>query len=164
MMPGAPGALATDIQEDFLDDSQTDLKKDFKPDLQKDFKKDLKSHSTAEIKLSKQEKQAIDLKRKSKKSTPAIAASAIRNNRTLTVKTRKIILQRDRCCQYKDPRTGRQCRSTYGLQIDHLTSQWAGGTHEFKNLQVLCGQHNRFKYRKEVNISSAGFAAALSAN
>lgn len=74
-------------------------------------------------------------------------------NKTLTEKTRKIILQRDVCCQYKDSKTGRQCRSTFGLQVDHRTSQWAGGNHSIENLQILCGRHNRFKYRQEASLS-----------
>jgi hypothetical protein len=70
-------------------------------------------------------------------------------NKTLTPKTRKEILARDKCCQYKDPKTGRVCESKVFRQIDHKTSQWAKGNHALINLQVLCANHNRFKYRKE---------------
>jgi hypothetical protein len=70
-------------------------------------------------------------------------------NKTLTPKTRQAILKRDKCCQYKDPKTGRKCESKFFEQIDHKTSQWAGGNHAPDNLQVLCANHNRFKYRKE---------------
>ena len=80
------------------------------------------------------------------------ASVAHRSNKTLTCKTRKFILQRDSCCQYKDPKTGRQCRSTFGLQVDHRTSQWAGGNHSLENLQTLCRTHNRFKYQKEAGL------------
>ncbi|WP_295899846.1 HNH endonuclease signature motif containing protein [uncultured Bdellovibrio sp.] len=73
-------------------------------------------------------------------------------NKTLTPKTRKLILKRDTCCQYRDPQTGKICRSTYGLQIDHKTSRWIGGSHEARNLQVLCGKHNRYKYSKEAGL------------
>lgn len=76
------------------------------------------------------------------------------DNKTLTPKTRRLILQRDACCQYRDPRTGKICQSTYGLQIDHKTSRWIGGGHEARNLQVLCGRHNRYKYFKESGIFS----------
>ncbi|MGZ3826153.1 MAG: HNH endonuclease [Bdellovibrio sp.] len=64
-----------------------------------------------------------------------------RFNKTLTPKTRKAVLSRDLCCQFKDHNTGRQCRSTYALQVDHKTSRWAGGDHSIENLQVLCFQH-----------------------
>ncbi len=80
------------------------------------------------------------------------ASVAHRHNKTLTAKTRRAILQRDSCCQYKDPRTGRQCGSTFGLQVDHRTSQWAGGSHTPENLQALCRMHNRFKYQKEAGL------------
>lgn len=81
------------------------------------------------------------------------ASESRRINKTLTIKTRKTIFHRDSCCQYKDPKTGRQCRSTFGLQIDHRTSQWAGGKNNLENLQVLCRQHNRFKYQKEAGVN-----------
>jgi hypothetical protein len=70
-------------------------------------------------------------------------------NKTLTPKTRREIIARDKCCQYKDPKTGQLCGSKYFEQVDHKTSRWAGGNHAPKNLQVLCANHNRFKYRKE---------------
>ena len=79
-----------------------------------------------------------------------------RHIKTLTVKTRKAILQRDLCCQYQDPQTKRCCGSTHALQIDHRTPQWAGGSHDPNNLQVLCGNHNRYKYQKEINLKMKG--------
>ncbi|WP_374075025.1 HNH endonuclease [Bdellovibrio bacteriovorus] len=71
------------------------------------------------------------------------------SNKTLTPKTRQMILKRDTCCQYQDPKTGRQCQSTYALQTDHKTSRWSGGKHEPQNLQALCRRHNQYKYKKE---------------
>ena len=72
-----------------------------------------------------------------------------KTNQTLTPKTKIEILKRDQCCQFKDPKTGKICGSTFALQTDHRTSQWAGGDHSKNNLQILCAQHNRYKYRKE---------------
>ncbi|MGZ3794700.1 MAG: HNH endonuclease, partial [Bdellovibrio sp.] len=72
-----------------------------------------------------------------------------RVNKTLTPKTRKAVLSRDLCCQFKDQKTGRQCESTFGLQVDHKTSRWASGDHSIDNLQVLCFQHNQLKYQRE---------------
>jgi len=76
--------------------------------------------------------------------------------KTLTPKTRREIFQRDRCCQYVDKRTGKQCGSTFLLQVDHKTSRWtarwANEDHSSTNLQVLCAQHNRVKYLKEAGI------------
>jgi len=73
-------------------------------------------------------------------------------NKTLTQKTRREVLARDKCCQFKDPKTGRVCGSKFTLQTDHKTSQWAGGNHEIKNLQALCASHNRYKYRREAQL------------
>ncbi|MGZ3771096.1 MAG: HNH endonuclease, partial [Bdellovibrio sp.] len=75
-----------------------------------------------------------------------------RGNKTLTAKTRKAVLSRDLCCQFKDQKTGRQCKSTYALEVDHRTSRWAGEDHSIENLQVLCFYHNQLKYQKESKI------------
>ncbi|UOF01962.1 HNH endonuclease [Bdellovibrio reynosensis] len=73
--------------------------------------------------------------------------------KSVTPKFRRLIFERDRCCQYVDKRTGRKCRSSFALQVDHKTSQCAGGGNSLANLQLLCAQHNRVKYLKEANIS-----------
>ncbi|HWU42475.1 MAG TPA: HNH endonuclease signature motif containing protein [Bdellovibrio sp.] len=73
--------------------------------------------------------------------------------KTLTPKTRREIFKRDRCCQYVDKRTGKQCGSTFLLEVDHRTARWAGGDHSVANLQILCGQHNKMKYRQEVGLT-----------
>ncbi|MNL44581.1 hypothetical protein D3C87_1671660 [compost metagenome] len=73
-------------------------------------------------------------------------------NKTMTSRTRHQVLKRDQCCQYKDPVTGKICGSTFALEIDHKMSRWAGGDHAVSNLQVLCGNHNRYKYRKECQL------------
>ena len=74
-------------------------------------------------------------------------------NKTLTPKTRQAVLARDKCCQYKDPKTGKLCGSHYFAQVDHKISLWAGGNHELENLQQLCANHNRRKYRKEAQLT-----------
>jgi 5-methylcytosine-specific restriction endonuclease McrA len=61
---------------------------------------------------------------------------------------RKTLLNIDATCEHKDS-NGRQCGSQRFLQIDHIHSWSRGGTHDPKNLQVLCGTHNRLKYVKE---------------
>lgn len=74
------------------------------------------------------------------------------DNKTLTLKTRRYILNRDKSCQYVDKFTGKLCGSKYGLQVDHIIPQWSGGTHAPENLQALCGAHNKHKYRRESGI------------
>lgn len=70
---------------------------------------------------------------------------------------KKAILGLQKCCQYVDPMTGKRCSSTWYLQIDHRQSKWAGGDGSIENAQVLCGMHNRFKYRKECGVRAARF-------
>ena len=96
-----------------------------------------------------------------KPKTESIAASetggvnksfARKVNKGLTPKVRRKILNRDKCCQFRDPITGRECGSTFKLQIDHKTPRWAGGRHTEENLQVFCKMHNQLKYRKETQL------------
>lgn len=53
-------------------------------------------------------------------------------------------------CQYVDPRTGRACRSEFGLEIDHVLPVALGGKRELENLQLLCDAHNRWKGARQV--------------
>ncbi|HEY1078582.1 MAG TPA: HNH endonuclease signature motif containing protein [Bdellovibrio sp.] len=73
-------------------------------------------------------------------------------NKTMTPKTRKEIIKRDICCQFKDARTGKICGSTFALEIDHKKPRWASGGNERWNLQALCRAHNNFKYSTEANL------------
>ena len=68
---------------------------------------------------------------------------------TVPMSIRRATIQRDQCCQWRDPKTGQKCGSTFQLQIDHIKSVWQGGGSEPENLQVLCAAHNRWKFRKE---------------
>ncbi|MGZ3841216.1 MAG: HNH endonuclease [Bdellovibrio sp.] len=95
-------------------------------------------------------KNAVMLVTKTVSETERVIKKRV--NKTLTPKTRKAVLSRDLCCQFKDQRTGRQCRSTFALEVDHKTSRWAGGDHSIENLQVLCFYHNQFKYQQESQI------------
>ncbi|MFN7728923.1 MAG: hypothetical protein ACK5P7_07185 [Bdellovibrio sp.] len=61
---------------------------------------------------------------------PAVAIAAAeskRVNKSITPKTRKMILSRDKHCQYVDRNSGRQCQSTFGLEVDHLQPRFAVG-------------------------------------
>lgn len=75
-----------------------------------------------------------------------------RINKTITSKTRRLIIQRDKCCQHVDQSSGKKCESRFALQTDHKTSRWAGGDNSFENLQALCASHNQLKYRKEAQL------------
>lgn len=69
-----------------------------------------------------------------------------------STRQRKILLNSTPVCQYRDPVSGRQCRSPWFLQIDHKHSRWAGGVTTLQNAQVFCGAHNRHKYAKEARL------------
>ncbi|HEY1079572.1 MAG TPA: HNH endonuclease signature motif containing protein [Bdellovibrio sp.] len=71
----------------------------------------------------------------------------------LSLRTKKIILNKNRYCQYRDPLSDKVCGGTRFLQIDHRHSVWAGGSNDIQNLQILCAEHNRNKYRKESGIA-----------
>ncbi|MNK98558.1 hypothetical protein D3C87_1189270 [compost metagenome] len=76
----------------------------------------------------------------------------VKVNKTLTPKTRREVLNRDKCCQFKNKETGEICGETRFAQVDHKTSVWVGGTHAVENLQQLCANHNRRKYRREAQL------------
>ena len=75
-----------------------------------------------------------------------------KTNKNLTPKIRKIILHRDKCCQYRDAITGKLCGSRFGLEVDHIHPRWAEGHHDPENLQALCRQHNGHRYRGQAQI------------
>ena len=66
---------------------------------------------------------------------------------------KKVAHGKQSCCQYKDPITGKVCASKWFLQVDHKQPQWAYGSNDPENLQILCAAHNRLKYREEAGIS-----------
>jgi hypothetical protein len=65
-----------------------------------------------------------------------------------TTATAIVVRQRDKCCQWKDPQTNKQCKSTYLLQVDHIQPKWAGGSNNISNLRILCAAHNRYRYQQ----------------
>lgn len=73
-------------------------------------------------------------------------------NTVLRATTKKALFQQQVCCQWKDPQTGTACQSKWLLQVDHKHSRWAGGSHDNQNLQLLCANHNKLKYRQEAGI------------
>ncbi|MEK2645350.1 HNH endonuclease [Bdellovibrio sp. BCCA] len=67
---------------------------------------------------------------------------------------RRMIFQRDQCCQHVDKTTGRKCTSKWQLEIDHIQPVWAGGKSTEENLRLLCAAHNRMKYKQEAGVHS----------
>lgn len=56
---------------------------------------------------------------------------------------RHVFAKAGNCCEYTHPHTGKQCGSTYQLQIDHIKPLAKGGGDDIANLRLLCGVHNR---------------------
>ncbi len=71
--------------------------------------------------------------------------------RALPTETRKKLLHSGAVCEHRYS-NGTQCSNRKFLQIDHIHSLSRGGTHDLRNLQVLCGLHNRRKYQQEENL------------
>jgi hypothetical protein len=63
---------------------------------------------------------------------------------------KKHLLQTQPHCTFLDPQTGKVCGSQHFLQVDHIQSVSRNGDNELENLQILCGQHNRYKFRAEL--------------
>ncbi len=74
------------------------------------------------------------------------------SRKSISLSIQKQIFQRDKCCQYHDPLTEKKCASRNQLEIDHKTPVWAGGKNDINNLQLLCKNHNYFKYKNEARI------------
>ena len=93
-------------------------------------------------------KLKIASKLRRSKSQPEVE----RKRKGITSKIRKEVIQKLKVCQYRDSLSQKICGSSFLLQIDHLTPQWAGGSHEGENLTLLCANHNRLKYQKETHL------------
>lgn len=91
-------------------------------------------------KLSKE----VCTKKESLKSTSAAEV------KSLGLKLKKEILQKDQFCQFKDTKTGRVCGSKYYLEVDHILPRYLGGKNNKDNLRVLCKNHNQFRYQKDL--------------
>ena len=72
-----------------------------------------------------------------------------KNTRYIGPAIKRATFQRDRCCQWRDRKSGKLCGSRFQLQIDHKKSIWKGGGNEADTLQVLCSIHNHLKYELE---------------
>lgn len=97
--------------------------------------------SVAEVKVLGQDSKYLAKENKLKKFA----------RKPIKEKLKKIILRKQPCCQFKDPESGKICGSARFLQIDHIQSVSAGGGNEYENLQILCAQHNRYKYQVETS-------------
>lgn len=120
--------------------------------------------------MKKWEKKPSSVKNKEPgiKAKNFTAATAVKpdSKSPLKRKTYRQILKPNSHCMFKDPNTNRQCKSKVYLNVDHIKPRWAFRAEEItsgeddvnnvtdfvnnpENLQVLCANHNKFRYRKQ---------------
>jgi hypothetical protein len=76
-------------------------------------------------------------------SVPLGPAPILPNDGEIPASNRRQVWRRDEsCCTYVDPRSGKRCRETSLIQIDHIRPRAQGGTHEVSNLRLRCRAHN----------------------
>lgn len=83
------------------------------------------------------------------KSTSAAEVKQEKPVRSLPALKRRL-LQKNSHCQWKDPKTGRECQSHFNLQIDHIQPRWNYGGNRPENLRILCQRHNLYRYEKGI--------------
>ena len=108
-----------------------------------------RKHPSATVEDVLNELVAFYLKNKAPRKR-AERKSRSRPNRTrhIPVAIRDEVMLRDeQRCTFRS-KTGRRCGTTHGLQLDHIKPFALGGTHEAKNLRVLCAAHNRDAARR----------------
>ena len=109
--------------------------------------------SPSTLAKTKSDTNAASVIRRVKPSKQAPRSTLPRKHRkSITPKVRREINQKFKVCQHKYPGTQNLCGSSFLLQVDHIQSRWAGGSHEDENLTLLCANHNQLKYRQEANI------------
>lgn len=86
-----------------------------------------------------------------KRSVSTAAGVKTTNPRFIPKKTKVYLLQKQKHCQHKYA-DGSVCGSKFQLEVDHIHPVHRGGTSDPNNLQILCDQHNRQKYRDGLGI------------
>lgn len=139
-----------------LPDGRTQLVMSITPELQKklDEIKSLLSHvdphPTPEKLLELMADRVIQTLRKNKPAQVdqrEITCSTLNKNSDLNVASssrRTIWGKAGSSCEFRDELTGKRCGSTFQLEIEHIHPRALGGTHELKNLMLLCRSHNRY--------------------
>lgn len=103
----------------------------------------------AQKELSRRTQKSATKNLVSQMSTAAAVVETSLKRQPIASAIRKRLLRLDASCSFRNPRTGKVCGSRHFLQIDHIKSVSRGGGNERENLQVLCGQHNRHKFKIE---------------
>ncbi len=82
------------------------------------------------------------------RSKPSSFASGKRS-RYIPIRIRRQVWEKSnaRCC-FVDPTSKRRCESRRFLEYDHIKSFSCGGLNKLSNLQLLCGLHNKYKFKR----------------
>jgi hypothetical protein len=99
--------------------------------------------------LAKKELSRRAPKRKSVTATVVNSPVRKEQRKPISQPLKKQLLINNQQCTFRDPQTGKFCGSRHFLQVDHIQSVSRGGSNEPDNLQILCGQHNRYKFTRE---------------
>lgn len=83
---------------------------------------------------------------KSRAALSTVPALKTKSPRYIPERTRVDLFQKRKSCQHQHA-DGTFCCSRFQLEIDHIIPVYQGGTSDPQNLQLLCDQHNRQKYR-----------------
>jgi hypothetical protein len=85
-------------------------------------------------------------------------------SRKIPAETARIVNERNQGqgCAYIDRDSGHRCGSDFQLQIDHIKEFSRGGTHDIENLQILCAQHNRWRWESRQSSISKDAQSELS--
>lgn len=75
-----------------------------------------------------------------------------KNTNLSHAKLKTLVLERDKCCQFQDPKTKKICNSKWKLEVDHIQPRWDGGKNSLDNLRALCANHNQYNYRMQAGL------------
>jgi hypothetical protein len=120
-----------------------------------DALKGLLAHTNYEGNLSKLIDKIADmaLERLKPKEPTAEEVQALEKNPVVASKSRnipksvkRVVWKRDQGrCTYQDPKTGKKCDSSHSIDFDHIIPYSWGGTHQPKNIQLLCSPHHAYR-------------------
>ncbi|MEZ0390641.1 MAG: HNH endonuclease, partial [Pseudobdellovibrionaceae bacterium] len=87
-----------------------------------------------------------------RKAQPLRSQTAAKTRSISKLTIRELKIRDQHQCQYLDPETKKQCEAQFYLQAEHIVPFAKGGTHELKNLELLCPAHNRLRAVQQFGI------------
>jgi hypothetical protein len=121
------------------------------PALQQERRKKAEKSSPLAVNLVPSEEPELSAATAAVKATSTPAIGAKKRSRYIARSIRRSLLQRaGHRCEFTAA-DGTRCTQKTALQIDHRISFCMGGSNNEGNLMILCGQHNRRKFEREMN-------------